>query len=94
MRAVQALFPGEEQFPTLAAEDLAALYLEARPTDVSASRLVPTFLYQVFGNLPQLTAVITLHRTDGLIKRMRAAASSPILPADVRLNLFRPGQEK
>jgi len=93
MRAVQALFPGEEQFPTLAAEDLAALYLEAAPTDVNSSRLVPTSLPGIWQFASAHGRVITLHRTDGLIKRMRAAASSPILPADVRLNLFRPGQE-
>jgi len=93
MRSVQGLFPDHGQFPTLAAEDLAALYLEAGRTASDASGLRPAALPGVWQFTSAHGRVITLHRSDALIKRMRAAASSEILPADVRLNFFTPGQE-
>jgi signal transduction histidine kinase len=66
MRRVQQLFPGQPPFPTLAAEDLAAAYLEERPTNV--------WRYSA-GN----GRVLLLFRTEGLRQRLRAALGPDVV---------------
>ena len=93
MHEVQQLFP-ESRFPTVQAEDLAHQYLE---TDVTKST-GPGFRETPLRGVWQLTSadgrVISLHRTEALISRMRSAISPAGLPADMKLELLPPGQER
>jgi signal transduction histidine kinase len=60
MRRTQQLFPRQPAFPTLAAEELAAAYLEERPTN----------LWQIAAGNGR---VLLLFRTDSLPRRLRGA---------------------
>jgi signal transduction histidine kinase len=93
MRELQKLGSGQAQFGTLAAEDLAALYVETQPEKAAAPGLRASSLPDVWQFTSADGRWIGLHRTDQLISRMRLAADSRNLPPDVRLNFFPPGQE-
>src|SRR5882672_789099 len=93
MRELQQLFPQEVAFPTLAAEDLAARHVESgqgRPTEPFLRLTSFPGVWQFGSNRGR---VVTLHQTESLLARMRAAISSPNLPADVMLTFLPPGKE-
>ena len=92
MRQLQALFPNQFQFPILAAEDLAAEYLETARTIPRDAGLMPTPLAGVWRLASNGGRVITLHRMPNLLARFRNWGSSQMLPADVTV-VFRPPGE-
>jgi signal transduction histidine kinase len=93
MRELQRLFPDQNEFPMLAAEDLAARYTEAGAGNAPGPGLHTSSLPGIwqFGSSGGL--VVTLHKTENLLARMRAAAATPDLPADVRVDFVAPGQD-
>jgi signal transduction histidine kinase len=92
MRQLQALFPNQFQFPTLAAEDLAAEYLETARTIPRDTGLTATPLASVWRLASTGGHVITLHRTANLLTRMRNWGGSQMLPADVTVVIRPPGE--
>jgi two-component system, OmpR family, phosphate regulon sensor histidine kinase PhoR len=93
MHEVQRLFPDQTLSPMLAAEDLAARFLEAGPVRVRKAALLPTALPGVWQFASIQGRVVTLHQTEALLGRMRASLDSQLLPADVRLAVLPPGKE-
>jgi len=93
MRELQRLFPGQIEFPTLAAEDLAAGYVDAESDVPVVPGLRLTRLAGVWKSASPRGRIVSLHKTEALVRRMRASAGSEMLPADVRLGIFSPGQE-
>jgi signal transduction histidine kinase len=93
MRELQKLFPREVDFPTLAAEDLAARYVEAGAISFREPAFHPGPLPDIWQFASSRGSVVTLHRTENLLSRMRTAVSSQGLPADVRVDFVPPGQE-
>jgi signal transduction histidine kinase len=93
MHELERRFPGQGGFPTLAAEDLAAQYLEAGAsrTNSPVLRLSPLLGVWQFGS--EHGRVLALYRTEALLARMRAVVASPLLPADLRVNFLPPGKE-
>ncbi len=93
MHEYERLFPAQQVFPTLAAEDLAAQYLEADlpQTNGPALRLSACPGVWQFGS--EQGRVLALHRTENLLARMRAAVSPQTLPKDVSVNFLPPGKE-
>ena len=89
MHEVQRLFPDPALSRMLAAEDLAARFLEAGPVRPGESALRPTALPGVWQFASPRGRVVTLHQTEALFERMRAGISSPLLPADVSLTSCR-----
>jgi signal transduction histidine kinase len=93
MREFQRLFPSEPVAFLLAAEDLAARHLEAGVDAVRKPGLSLSPLPGVWQMSVANGRVVTLHRTETLVARMQAAASSPGLPDTVQIDVVRPGQE-
>ena len=93
MRELQRVFPREAGFPTLAAEDLAARWVEADAISAREPVLRTSVLPDVWQFASSRGRVLTLHQSENLLARMRAAAASPELPADVRVDFVAPGQE-
>ena len=93
MQELQKLFPEQVRFQTLAAEELAARYLEAGPVGPGDPRLETTSLPGVWRFTSSDRRLVFLHATDSLLARMRAAASSELLPAGVNVTFLPPGHE-
>jgi signal transduction histidine kinase len=93
MHELQKLFPGQAVFPTLAAEDLAARYVEAGPGRHGEPGLRATSLPGLWQFASSHGRVVALYETEGLLARLRAGAASQILPADVTLTFLPPGKE-
>jgi signal transduction histidine kinase len=90
MHRIEALFPDEKAFPTLAAEDLAARYLEAGESRLREPGLRLSSLSGIW-QLPSTDGrTVSLHRTENLALRNGIVASRN-LPPDVRVNLVPPG---
>ena len=92
MHEVQRLYPAV-QFPTLAAEELAARLLEAGPVRPGPAAFQST----VAPGIWQLTSVsgrvAMFYWTESLIARMRPLVATAALPSDVRVDLLVPDQE-
>jgi signal transduction histidine kinase len=93
MHEVQRLFPEQALSPMLAAEDLAARYLEAGPAHAGEPTLRPTALPGVWQFASTHGRVVTLHQTEALLDRMRAGMASQLMPATVSLAVLPPGKE-
>ena len=93
MREVQRLFPEQTFSPLLAAEDLAARFLEAGPVHDREPLLRPTALPGVWQFASTRGRVVTLHQTEALLGRMRGGIASQLMPADVSLAVLPPGKE-
>jgi signal transduction histidine kinase len=93
MRELQRSFPDQKEFPMLASEDLAARYAEAGAGDAMRPGLHPSPLPGIWQFSSSRGLVVTLHKTENLLARMRAAAATPDLPADVRVDFVAPGQD-
>ena len=93
MHEVQNLFPNRTSFPMLAAEDLAARYIEAGSVHPVEPAFRATSLPGVWQFGSKLGRAVTLHQIENLRARMRAAIASQNLPADVRVDFLAPGQE-
>jgi signal transduction histidine kinase len=92
MRELQRTARDERMFPTLAAEDLAARYVEAGGTGFRdpVVRLTPLAEVWQFGS--SRGAVVALHRTDSLLGRMHRVVPE-VGSSKVRVDFIRPGQE-
>jgi signal transduction histidine kinase len=93
MRELQRLFPDPALAPLLAAEDLAARYVEAGPAVAAEPALRPAALPGVWQFASSRGRVVALHQTDALLARMRAGIPSQLLPADVSVTFLPPGKE-
>jgi signal transduction histidine kinase len=93
MRELQQLFPDMALAQMLAAEDLAARWLEAGPARPSEAGFRPAALADVWQFPSSRGRVVALHKTEALGARLRAAVSSQLLPPDVSLVLLPPGQD-
>jgi signal transduction histidine kinase len=93
MHEAQKLFPDQTFSPMLAAEDLAASFLEAGPAHAGESTLRPTALPGVWQFASTRGRVVTLHQTEALLARKRFGIAGQLLPADVSLDVLPPGKE-
>ena len=93
MRELQRLSPEGAVGQLLAAEDLAARYLEAGPEASGEPGLSPTKLPEVWQVASGDGRVVALYRTDAVLARMRAGVSAQLLPAGVKVAFVPPGQE-
>lgn len=92
MRELEALFPGEMKFPTLAAEDLAARFIESQPVRPGEQMtLRPSPLPLISQQGMAHGRILLLHRAENLPARIASWIPSQTLPADVRLQLLPPG---
>jgi len=71
MRQLQELLPERPQFPTLAAEDLAAAYLATTPAPPPAQRLAAAPMPGVWHLAPPSRTVVALFREDRLLSEMQ-----------------------
>jgi signal transduction histidine kinase len=93
MRELRRLFPDPALASLLAAEDLAARYVEASSTAAAEPGLRPSPLLGVWQFASSRGRVVTLHQTESLLARMRADIPSQLLPADVSVTFLPPGKE-
>ncbi len=93
MRELQRRFPGQVVFPTLAAEDLAARYVEAGQFHLTGPVLRESPLPGIWEFGSGRGRVVTLHQTDKLLARMQAAVSTQVLSPEVTVAFFPPGAE-
>jgi signal transduction histidine kinase len=92
MRQLDALYPNQPTFPTLAAEELAARYLESESSQSPPSGLSESALPGIWQCPSASGRVIGLHRTDQLAKRIQAAAAAA-LPAELSIEALPPGKD-
>jgi len=92
MHELQQLNPGAE-FPTLAAEDLAARYLEANPVFPSETTLRATALRDVWSVASPRRYVVALFTTAGLRAKLDDLIHDPSLPKGVRMAVIAPGED-
>jgi signal transduction histidine kinase len=93
VRELEKLFPQEAAFPILAAEDLAARWVESDAPRPREPALRQSPLPGVWQFASSRGRIVTLHQATNLNARMRAAAASPELPPGVQVDFVAPGQE-
>ncbi len=93
MRRLTELFPKQAAFSTLAAEDLAARYLETGPEPPREPRLKAASPPGVWQLASEHGRVLLLFQTETLQARLREAASRQALPSAVSLTFVMPGRE-
>ena len=93
MRELQQLFPDAGVAQMLAAEDLAARWLEASSARPQDPGFRPTALPEVWQFPSSRGRVVTLHKTEALGARLRAGVPAQLLPSDVSLTLLPPGND-
>jgi len=91
MGEVTALAPNAAAFPTLAAEELAAEYLEHNPTLPTEPKLQRAPLAKVWRLPAADRSVVALFREDRLKKELATLIDSLALP-DVRVTVLPPGE--
>ncbi len=91
MREVQALAPEAARFPTLAAEELAAEYLEHAPAHPVEPTLQPAPMPKVWVMASVDRKVVALWREERLRAELASVLSSLALP-DARVTLLAPGE--
>jgi len=91
MRRLIELYPKQSSFSTLAAEDLAARYLDTEPKPSREPKLTPSLpgVWQIASGNGR---VLMLFQTETLQARLREAASLRALPSAVSLAIVIPGQ--
>jgi hypothetical protein len=92
MHELRRLDPTVE-FPTLAAEELAARYLEANPVFSTNSTLRATELRDVWATASPNRRVLALFTTAGLRVKVDDLIRDPSLPKGVRVAVIAPGEE-
>lgn len=92
MRELQRLRGDHNLFPTLAAEDLAASYLEAGGAGFRDPVIRATPLPEVWQFASSRGRVVALHRTEALLERMRRSLPQVAEP-EVHVDFLLPGQE-
>ncbi len=92
MHDFQRLDPGEA-FPTLAAEDLAARYVDANPVLGLAKTLHATELHNVWSVASPSQRVLALFTTEGLRANLSKLIHDPALPKGVGVAVVAPGED-
>lgn len=90
MRRLAELFPSQTHFPTLAAEELAARYLETSPEPVADATIKATAIPGVWQLSSARGRVVFLFKTETLQARLREAASAPAIASAVNLSILTP----
>ena len=90
---LQRLHPEAETRTLLAAEDLAAQYVETGPVRFGEPGLRATSMPGVWQFASGHGRVLVLHRTEGLLARVRTGPVARLLPPDLNLVLLPPGEE-
>jgi len=93
MHEVVRLFSTNVNFPTLAAEDMAARYLDARDASASGPGLRRSPLVDTWQYTSPHGKVVILHKTDALLERLQNSLPAQSLPSDLKLSLLPPGKE-
>ncbi len=93
MHEVVRLFSTNVNFPTLAAEDLAARFLDARDASTSGSGLRRSPIADTWQYISPRGKVVFLHKTDALLHRLQNSLPAQSLPSDLKLTLLPPGKE-
>ena len=93
LRQLERLHPEAETRALLAAEDLAAQYVETGPIQFGEPGLRATSMPGVWQFASGHGRVLVLHRTAGLLARVRTGPVAQLLPPDLNLVLLPPGEE-
>lgn len=93
MKQLRSLMPGDAEFPTLEAEDLAARYVESDPPPPQGSSLRRSGLPDVWQLRPPNGRVLALFKEQNIVAQMRSFIANQALPADVAIELLPPGAE-
>jgi signal transduction histidine kinase len=93
LRQLHRLHPEAETGALLAAEDLADQYVSAGPIQFGESGLRATSTPGVWQFASAHGCVLLLHRTEGLLARVRTGTVAQLLPPDLNLTLLPPGEE-
>ena len=96
MRELRAQFPAETEFPTLAAEELAARFLETRSAthpSVRVSVLQPTQLSNVWLFVSPSGRLGALYQLDSLRTFLQTSVVKQAWPSDVAVRLWPPTAE-
>ncbi len=93
LRQLQRLHPEAETRALLAAEDLAAQYVATGPIQFGEPGLRATSMPGVWQFASAHGRVLVLHRTEGLLARVRTGPVAQLLPPDLNLLLLPPGEE-
>ncbi|MCH8913003.1 MAG: HAMP domain-containing histidine kinase [Planctomycetes bacterium] len=93
MKQVRSLMPGNAEFPTLEAEDLAARYIESDPPPPQGSSLRRSGLPDVWQLRPPNGRVLALFSERSIVGDMRSLIAAQALPADVTVEVLPPGAE-
>ncbi len=92
MREMQRIAPGAE-FPTLAAEDLGARYLEANPSPILEETLRPTSLPDIWARVSPGRRALALFSTATLRARLSSLVHEPALAPGVEVTPVAPGED-
>ena len=92
MKQFQTLLPGDAEFPTLAAEELAARFVEAHPLPSKDSVVRLTELPGVWQLAAPNGRVRGLLWTESVLSRSRAAIAARALPSEASVALVPPGE--
>jgi len=93
MKQLRSLMPGDAEFPTLEAEDLAARYIESDPPPPQGSFLRRSGLPDVWQLRPPNGRVLALFTERSIVGDMRSLIAAQALPADVIVEVLPPGAE-
>ena len=90
MKQLRSLMPGDTEFPTLAAENLAARYIESDPPPPQGSSLRRSGLQGVWQLRPPNGRVLALFRERSIVGDMRSLIAAQALPTDVTVEVWPP----
>jgi len=93
MKAMQKLAPADPLFPTLAAEEVAASYLEAHTPPPRHSALLPGPISNVWQFTTPASRAVALFQPNRLLAQMENRLDTNGLAGDVNLILLPPGKE-
>ena len=100
MKQLRSLMPGDAEFPTLEAEDLAARYLESDPPPLTEGQLPPqgsslrrSGLSDVWQLRSPNARVLALFSERSIVGDMQSLIAAHALPADVTVEVLPPGAE-
>ena len=94
MKRLQSMFPQQVDFPTLPAEELAQLFLDARAAPVAADVLQRTSLPGVWQMATPSRQAVLLIKTDQLTQRMQEWVAAQGLLPNVTVQVLSPTAEE
>ena len=100
MKQLRSLMPGDAEFPTLEAENLAARYIESDPPPLAGGQLPPqgsslrrSGLSDVWQLRSPNARVLALFSERSIVGDMQSLIAAHALPADVTVEVLPPGAE-